>query len=260
MALHMLGVQLIAVGVDGGSRERAERLRWPEYTAWARRLLRDLLQEHGWRVTLDLFAADSNAFVELYVSWTEEPGSEAVDASGLRSWNQTLCVCGQFHRETLFVFPQRGLERAVVRRAKSDNVRGCFVVPTNHKASCWKLLRSSAVARMAFDKPDEAFEFAQAPLSTHDMVVKRAGWVQGRSGTALRACVHGVGPTVGATDVVRLSLSKSIGRLSSSTCSKLEIMPLWLDVSRGPTNKGARRWIISNHAVGINSAAFEGSF
>ena len=187
MVLHMLGVQLIAEGVDGGSRERAERLRGPEYTAWARRLLRDLLQEHGWRVTLDLFAADSNAFVELYVSWTEEPGSEAVDASDLRRWNQTLCVCGQFHLETLFVFPQRGLERAVVRRAKSDNVRGCFVVPTNHKASCWKLLRSSAVARMAFDKPDEAFEFAQAPLSTHDMVVKRAGWVQGRRGAGLRA-------------------------------------------------------------------------
>ncbi len=81
------------------------------------------------------------------------------------------------------------------------------MVPTNHKASCWKLLLSSAVARMAFDKPDEAFEFAQAPLSTHDMVVKRSGWVQGRSGTALLACVHGVGPTVGATDVARLSLS-----------------------------------------------------
>ena len=245
MALHMLGVQLIAEGVDGGSRERAKRLRGPAYTAWARRLLRDLLQEHGWRVTLDLFAAASNAFVERYVSWTDEPGSEAVDAFDLSSWNQTLCVCGQFHRETLFVFPQRGLERAVVRRAKSDNVRGCYVVPTNQKASCWKLLRSSAVARMAFDKPDEAFEFAQAPSSTHDMVVKRAGGVQGRSGTALRACVHGVRPIVGATDVVRLSLSKSIGRLSSSTCSKLEIMPLWLDVSRGPTNKGARRWMLS---------------
>ena len=98
---------------------------------------------------------------------------------------------------------------------------------------------------MAFDKPDEAFEFAQAPLSTHDMVVKRAGWVQGRSGTALRACVHGVGPTVGATDVARLSLSRNIGRLLRSTCSKLEIMPSWLDVSRGPTNKGARRWMLS---------------
>ena len=139
MALHMLGVQLIAEGVDGGSRERAKRLRGPAYTAWARRLLRDLLQEHGWRVTLDLFAAASNAFVERYVSWTDEPGSEAVDALDLRSWNQTLCVCGQFHRETLFVFPRRGLERAVVHKAKSDNVRGCFVVPTNHKASCWKL-------------------------------------------------------------------------------------------------------------------------
>ena len=168
-----------------------------------------------------------------------------MNAFDLRSWNQTLCVCRQFHRETPFVFPQRGLERAAVCRAKSDNVRGCFVVPTNHKASCWKLLRSSAVARMAFDKPDEAFEFAQAPLSTHDMVVKRAGWVQGRSGTALLACVHGVGPTVGATDVARLSLSRNIGRLLRSTCSKLEIMPSWLDVSRGPTNKGARRWMLS---------------
>jgi hypothetical protein len=167
MALHVPGVQLIAEGVDGGSREGAERLRGPACTAWARRLLRDFLQEHGWRVTLDLFAAASNAFVERYVSWTDEPGSEAVDAFDLRSWDQSRCVCGQFHRETLFVFPPRGLERAVVRRAKSDNVRGCFVVPTNHKAGYWKLLRSSAVARMAFDKPDEAFEFAQAPLCAH---------------------------------------------------------------------------------------------
>ena len=104
MALHVPGVQLIAEGVDGGSREGAERLRGPACTAWARRLLRDFLQEHGWRVTLDLFAAASNAFVERYVSWTDEPGSEAVDAFDLRSWDQSRCVCGQFHRETLFVF------------------------------------------------------------------------------------------------------------------------------------------------------------
>ena len=169
LALHVPGVQLIAEGIDGGSREGAERLRGPACTAWARRVLRDFLRSHGWRITLDLFAAGSNAFVERYISWADEPGSEVVDAFDLRSWAQSRCVCGQFHRETLFIFPPRGLERAVVRRAKSDNVRGCFVVPTNHKAGYWKLLRSSAVAHMAFDKPDEAFEFAQAPLSAHSV-------------------------------------------------------------------------------------------
>jgi hypothetical protein len=167
LALHVPGVQLIVEGVDGGSREGAERLRGPACTTWARGRLREFLRAHGWRVTLDLFAAGNNAFVERYVSWTDEPGSEAVDAFDLRSWAQTRCVCGQYHRETLFVFPPRGLERAVIRRAKSDSVRGCFVVPTNHKAGFWKLLRSVSEANMALDDPDKAFEFAQAPLAAH---------------------------------------------------------------------------------------------
>ena len=104
---------------------------------------------HGWELTLDLFAAASNALTPRYVSWTDEPHSESVDAFDMRSWAQTRCVCGQYHRETLFIFPPRGLERAVVRRAKSDSVRACFLVPTSHKAGYWKLLRSVSLAEMA---------------------------------------------------------------------------------------------------------------
>ena len=69
------------------------------------------------------------------------------------------------HRETLFIFPPRGLERSVVQRAKSGSVRACFMVPTNHRAACWKLLRTVSIARLAFNGPKHDFEPALAPLA-----------------------------------------------------------------------------------------------
>lgn len=69
------------------------------------------------------------------------------------------------HRETLFIFPPRGLERSVVQRAKSGSVRACFMVPTNHRAACWKLLRTVSIARLAFNDPKHDFELALAPLA-----------------------------------------------------------------------------------------------
>jgi hypothetical protein len=66
-----------------------------------------------WVVTIDLFAAQSNAFLARFVSWTDEPNSDVVDAFTMRSWNQSRCPCGKDHRETSFIFPRRGLERTV---------------------------------------------------------------------------------------------------------------------------------------------------
>jgi hypothetical protein len=97
-------VQLIAEGVDGGSREGALRLLGPACAATTKGLILELLATHGWRVTIDLFAAQSNAFVARFASWTDEPNSEQVDAFGLGSWNQSLCPCGQVHRETVIIF------------------------------------------------------------------------------------------------------------------------------------------------------------
>ena len=179
--LHVPGVQLIAERVDGGSREGAERLLGPACSAHTRRVMDDFLQGHGWEITLDLFAAANNAMASRYVSWTDEPNSEAVDAFAMRSWAQTRCKCGEYHRETLFIFPPRGLERAVVRRAKSDSVRACFVVPTSHKMGYWKLLRSVATAKLAINNPDTAFTHSQAPLAAHTAFLVDFGDADGSS-------------------------------------------------------------------------------
>ena len=118
--LHVPGTVLISEGVDGGSREGAERFAGPLVHPWARDQIAKLLAENRWKLTLDLFAAGSNKHCDRYVSWTEEPDSEQVDAFTLRSWAQSRCIgCGDYHRETLLIFPPRGMERAVARRAKS---------------------------------------------------------------------------------------------------------------------------------------------
>ena len=167
LTLHVPGVQLIAEGIDGGSREGAERLLGPRCSAATRTTLAAFLSGHGWELTLDLFASTSNAMTPRFVSWTDEPDSEAVDAFNLRSWAQTRCGCGEYHRETLFIFPPRGLERLAVHRARSDSVRACFMVPTNHRAAYWKLLRTVSTARLAFNDPKRDFELALAPLAAH---------------------------------------------------------------------------------------------
>ena len=137
--MHVPGEQLIAEGIDGGSQEGALRLAGPACTSETRRQVKELLALHGWRITVDLFAAQSKAMAARFVSWTDEPNSEHVVAFSLGSWNQSKCAWGQEHRETAFIFPPRGLEKpeVAVRRAKSDGVGARFVLPTDHKAGHW---------------------------------------------------------------------------------------------------------------------------
>ena len=90
-------------GIDGGSREGALRLAGHACASEIRRQAKELLALHGWRVTVDLFTAQSNAMAARFVSWTDEPNSEHVDAFSLGSWNQSKCACGQEHRETAFI-------------------------------------------------------------------------------------------------------------------------------------------------------------
>jgi hypothetical protein len=61
LALHVPGVQLIDERIDGGSREGALRLAGPACTQRTRGDTRALLAQHSWVVTIDLFAAQSNA-------------------------------------------------------------------------------------------------------------------------------------------------------------------------------------------------------
>lgn len=189
--LHVPGTVLISEGVDGGSREGAERLLGPSCTPWARDQIAALLAENGWILTLDLFAAGSNKHCERYISWTDEPDSEQVDAFTLRSWAQSRCVgCGNYHRETLLIFPPRGMERAVVRRAKSDKVKACFIVPKSHKTGFWKLLRSTAIASLTFNDPKRAFTLSQAPMATHSVFLVDFGSADGTTPCCGQGATH----------------------------------------------------------------------
>ena len=156
----------------------------PSCSQQGRDKIRQFLAQHGWRVTIDLFAAASNRFTERFASWTDEPESEAVDAFALSSWDQSTCVCGKTHRETAFIFPPRGLEKAVVRRARSDSVRAVFVVPTAYKAGYWEALRSRAVSQMQLDQPASDFAHVQAPLGDHTVFLVDFG----QSDTPTPAC------------------------------------------------------------------------
>jgi hypothetical protein len=165
--LHVPGTEMIAAGTDGASREGAKRVLGPACTADGRTKIRAFLLSHGWEVTIDLFAADCNKFTPRYVSWTDEPNSEAVDAFSLASWNQSACKCGRQHRETSFIFPPKGLEKAVFRRARSDGIRAVFVVPTQHAAGFWKGLRARSTGMLALTQPQTEFVNPQGTMGNH---------------------------------------------------------------------------------------------
>jgi hypothetical protein len=157
MFLYTPGTEMIAVGIDGASREGAKHVIGPTLTNVGRNRVRAFLRQHGWRVTIDLFAADCNQFCERYASWTDEPNSEAVDAFSITSWNQSLCTCGQMHCETAFIFPPKRMEKAIFRRARSDGVPAVFVVPTAYTAGYWMGLRARSVTRLELTSPENEF-------------------------------------------------------------------------------------------------------
>ena len=167
--LHIPGTDMIAEGVDGAGRDGARRIVGPACSEKGRAKILRFLSQHGWTITIDLFAATCNRLTARFASWTDEPESEVVDAFTVPSWDQSVCVCGRVHRETAFIFPPRGLEKAVVRRAKSDGVRAAFVVPTAYKAGYWGALRGRAVAQLQLSDPASDFENAQTPMGDHTL-------------------------------------------------------------------------------------------
>jgi hypothetical protein len=158
---------MVTAGTDGASREGAKNILGPSCTPAGREKILAFLAVHGWRATIDLFAADCNKFTERYASWTDEPNSEAVDALAMDSWNQSICPCGRAHRETPFIFPPKRLERAVFKRARSDGVRDIFVVPTAHTAAYWKGLRARSEAQLEMTSPRSDFHNPQGTMGNH---------------------------------------------------------------------------------------------
>ena len=134
--LHVPWTRMIEEGVDGASRAGAQRITGPAYSASTRAVIEEMARRHGWNVTIDLCAANCNKFVQRFASWTDEPDSEVVNAFTIRSWNQSMCICGKVHRETRFIYPPKGLKRTVVKRARSDGVKAVIVVHTR-QATGW---------------------------------------------------------------------------------------------------------------------------
>ena len=165
--LHVPGTRMIEEGVDGAGREGARRITGPACSASTRALVRSLCSAHGWSLTIDLFAANCNKLTDRFASWTDEPDSEVVDAFAIPSWNQSKCKCGREHRETVFVFPPSGLEKTIVKRARSDGVRGAFVVPTASKAGFWMALKNHSIARVDLKDSPTDFVGSQTPMRRH---------------------------------------------------------------------------------------------
>ena len=165
--LHIPGTEMIAARTDGASRDGAKQVIGPALMPAGRDKINSFLHHHGWKVTIDLFAADCNKFCERYASWTDELNSEAVDAFSIPSWNQSLCVCGRVHRETAFIFPPKKLEKAIFRRARSDGIRAVFVVPTAYTAGYWMGLRARSTAQLELTSPEKEFYNPQGTMGNH---------------------------------------------------------------------------------------------
>jgi hypothetical protein len=155
LCMHVPGLALIAEGIDGASRSgttfgqdaNLEHVAGPCVTdqLWGR--IVGAAELCGLRVTLDLFATESNRRAERYCSRYGEPGSEAVDALMVADWAQSLCPgCGQRHREVVYAFPPAGLIKPVVRKAVADAALCVLVVPVAITAPYWhKLLKASVL-------------------------------------------------------------------------------------------------------------------
>jgi hypothetical protein len=146
--LHAPGAALVAEGIDEASRAGAEQVHFPACTENMRTLMRQMAGTRGWTITVDLFATETNALTPRFFSRYAEPGTEAVDAMSVSSWNSSRCpACGATHRETVFAFPPIGLIRPMVRKLAVDGARGLVVVPTAVTSAHWQRLLAVALPR-----------------------------------------------------------------------------------------------------------------
>ena len=162
LCMHVPGLALVAEGIDGASRSgttfgkdaNLDSVVGPSVSdsLWAK--IAGAAQRCGLRVTVDLFATESNRRAERYCSRYGEPGSEAVDALMVSDWGQSRCpCCGAVHREVAYAFPPCGLIKPTVRKAIADAAICVLVVPVAITAPYWhKLLKASVLPVQ--DSPD----------------------------------------------------------------------------------------------------------
>ena len=169
--LHVSGEELIREQVDDGSRAKARSLQGPACGADLRAKIVAFATKQGWQLTIDFFASACNRLTERYMSWSEDPNCELVDAFAARSWNSSPCPhCDQSHRETGFFFPPNGLQDRIVRRARSDGARGVFLVPCNPRAPFYVALQKHAVAALDIPNEPDMFTHTVKPLCKHTLM------------------------------------------------------------------------------------------
>jgi hypothetical protein len=103
--LHAPGRVLIAEGVDDLSRDRALEVAGPSSGPLLRSKALQLAELHGWRLTIDAFASESNSLLPRFFARYAEPAAESEDAFTVCDWDQSTCPkCGLAHREALFAY------------------------------------------------------------------------------------------------------------------------------------------------------------
>ena len=146
LTLFAPGLILKAEGIDGLSREVALGERSLESTPALRSLAITLAAEHGWTLTVDLFAASENTLLPRFVSRYPDRHAEAVDALSVPSWRRSRCPhCRQF----VFLFPPPRMWPAVLCKAKADGARGVLVAPFAITGAVWPALITASLTRPA---------------------------------------------------------------------------------------------------------------
>lgn len=159
---HVPGLSLVDEGIDGASRTGTHfgpdanlaHVLGPRIGDGLWATIQALLAPLGWRVTVDLFATESNARAARFYSRYSEPGAEAVDALSVLDWGASQCpVCGDAHREVGYAFPPTPLIRHFVQKATADSALCVVIVPVAVTAPHWnKLVRASVLdAKPAVD-------------------------------------------------------------------------------------------------------------
>jgi hypothetical protein len=179
-ALHVSGERLIEEGVDEASRAMAQALRGPKCGPTLRRRILSVLAAQGMHLTIDMFASSCNALVPRFNSWSLEPENETTDSFTMRTWESSLCPgCGERHKEHGFYFPPSGMEDRIVTRARSDGVRGCFLVPTRHRAGYWMALRRAATYHLMLPESECVFEYCKRDMGAYTLFLVDFGGPDG---------------------------------------------------------------------------------
>ncbi len=105
-----------------------------------------LAQLHGWHLTIDAFASDSNTLLPRFFACYAEPAAESEDAFTVCDWDPCP-KCGLAHRETLFAYPPPALLNRFIAKARADGVRAIVVTPLAVSAPYWSKLLRSAIVR-----------------------------------------------------------------------------------------------------------------